>query len=204
MTKLEKMLNDYTRAQASVQGLKDDIARLEAERIRLEAEADAAAKEGDVDLYQRKRDEAKTANDTLFVRRKQLEGTTCLRSEEEAGEAWREYADAYNKTFAKAWAAYVKARENLYHDFLALVRGQEAALGVREDCARCCGLDPGEISGSGASVLDSAFPLQTIPETFPTGRMTPALNTPDTDYYIRLFGADLDLFNRVIRLHLSR
>lgn len=202
MTKLEKMLNDYTRAQASVQGLKDDITRLEAERIRLEAEADAAAKEGDVDLYQRKRDEAKTANDTLFVRRKQLEGTTCLRSEEEAGEAWREYADAYNKTFAKAWAAYVKARENLYHDFLALVRGQDAALGVREDCARCCGLNPGEISGVG-NALDSTFPLQMLPDRAPDFRH-PQLDTPDTDFFLRVFGADLDLFNRVIRLHRSR
>ena len=202
MSKIEKLLADYEKAQASVEGLKGEISSLEKDLIRLEAEADAAAKEGDVTLYQAKREEAKTASDKLFVRRKQLEGTTCLRSEEEAGEAWREYADAYNKTFAKNWAAYMKARESLYHDFLALVHGQEAALSVREKCAACCGLDPGEISGIG-NALDSTFPLQMLPDRAPAFRL-PQLRTPDPDFFLRVFGADLDLFNRVIRLHLPR
>ena len=202
MTKIEKMLAEYDKAQASVEGLKDEISRLEEARTRLEAEAEAAAKEGDVTLYQAKREEAQTASDKLFVRRKQLEGVSCLRSEEEAGEAWREYAEAYNKTFAKNWTAYVKARENLYHDFLALVHGQEAALSIREKCAGCCGMAPGEISGIG-NALDSTFPLQMLPDRAPAFHR-PQLNTPDTDFFLRVFGADLDLFNRVIRLHRSR
>lgn len=204
MTKLEKMLNEYDKAQASVDGLKGEISRLEMDQVRLDMEADTAAKEGDLTLYQAKRDEAKLAADKLFVCRKQLEGASCLRSEQEAKEAWREYADQYNKTFAKNWAAYMKAREALYNDFLALVHGQEAALAIREKCASCCGMAPDEISnGLFGSDLDRAFPLELIPDKAPVF-MRPQIQTPDTTFYLWAFGADLELFNRVIRLHLSR
>lgn len=204
MTKLEKMLNAYDKAQASVEGLKSEITRLEEDQARLDQEADTAAQAGDLSLYQAKRDEAKLATDTLFVRRKQLEKTSCVRSEQEAKEAWHEYAETYNKTFAKNWAAYMKAREALYNDFLALVHGQEAALAIREKCAACCDMAPDGISGSlFGSGLDSAFPMKLIPDNAPSFRQ-PQLNTPDTQFYLWAFGADLELFNRVIRLHRSR
>lgn len=202
MTKLEKMLKEYDNAQASVQGLKDDISRLEADQMTLEAEASDAAKSGNVPLYQAKRDEAKTTADTLFVRRKQLEGTSCIRSKQEARDAWDEYVKEYNKTFSKNWSAYEKAREALYHDFLALVHGQEAALSIREKCADCCGMDPESHSGLN-NTLDSIFPLKMIPDKA-QGFRPPQLNTPDTNFFLHAYGADLDLFNRVIRLHLSR
>ena len=200
MTKLEKMLKEYDAAQASVEGLKSEIAQLEMDQTRLEMDADAAAKEGNLPLYREKRDAAQLAADTLFVKNKQLEGCSCLRTEQEAREAWEEYAENYGRTFAKNWASYEKARTELYNDFLAMVHGQNAALSTREKCAACCGMDLGERPGQ---VLDRTFPLQLLPDT---GKPIPSLqlNTPDTNFFLQAFGADLDLFNSVIRLHLSR
>ena len=201
MTKLEAMLRDFEAAEASVAGLNNEISRLEMDVVRLDMEADTAAKEGNLSLYQEKRDAAKLAADKLFVCRKQLEGVSCIRTEQEARDAFREYAETYDRTFEKAWAAYVKKRENLYADFVALVHSQNAALKIREKCAALAGIDLGNAP---ALTLDQLFPMRMLPD-MPEGPWArPVLNTPDTNYFLQLLdNRDLELFNAVVRNHLS-
>ena len=199
MTKLERMQTEYLNAQKARTELEARIPQLEADQEHLAAEADAAAASGDLALYRKKKEAAQMAADQVFVIRKQLEAASAYQTLPEAKEAWKEYAEAYGKTFEKAWSAYMKDREALYTSFLALVTGQQAALKIRESLASCCGLDLGNLPGM---ALDRTFPLkEKIPDSFPIGRTTTQLNTPDTDFFVRQFSADLDLFNKVIRLH---
>lgn len=198
MTKLERMQAEYLNAQKARTELEARIPQLEADQEHLAAEADAAAASGDLALYREKKEAAQMAADQVFVIRKQLEAASAYRTLPDAKEAWKEYSEAYGKTFEKAWSAYAKDREALYTSFLALVIGQQAALKIREDLATCCGLDLGDYPGQ---TLDRTFPLKMIPASFPTGRTMTQLNTPDTDFFVRQFSADLDLFNKVIRLH---
>lgn len=199
MKKIDQMMKEYSQAEAGKANLQSEVAQLEIDQKCLEAEAEAAAKVGNVTLYQEKRDAARQAADMLFVRQKQLEGLNCLRTDKEAREAWKEYAEAYNKDFLKAWAAYEKARERLYADFMDILNGQNEALKIRAKCAACCGTDP-------SANLDRIFAMKLIPDKLDRRTIPgqPLLDTPDTNFFLQAGLAKADMitpFNKAIRLH---
>ena len=198
MKKIDQIMKEYNQAEAEKADLEHEIMQLQVDKQALDAEAEAAAKKGDVTLYREKKDAARQAADMLFVRQKQLEGLNCLRTEKEAKEAWKEYADDYNKGFSKAWAAYEKARDSLYSDFMEIVKAQNEALRIREKCAACCGTDP-------EANLDRSFAMKLMPDKCEPIRL-PQLQTADTNFFLtaRLAGTDkVPFFNSVIRLHKS-
>ena len=199
--KLERMMQEYDQALAGKEALAEEVAKLKDAKELQEAQAEAAALQGDIPLYRKIRDEAKETADTLFVREKQLEKLTIRKTEKEARDAWEEYAEDYNKKFVKAWASYEAARSNLYAAFMALVKDQAEAFEIREKCAAIAGIDLGLRPGN---ALDSRFPLKTIPDKKAGTWMQPQLNTPDTNFYLQLLdNVDLDYFNNVVRLHVS-
>ena len=199
MKKIDQMMKEYNQAEAGKADLEHEIKQLQLDQQALDAEAEAAAKKGDVTLYREKKDAARQAADMLFVRQKQLEGLNCLRTDKEAREAWKEYAEAYNKDFLKAWAAYEKARERLYADFMDILNGQNEALKIRAKCAACCGTDP-------SANLDRIFAMKLIPDKIDRRTIPgqPLLDTPDTNFFLQAGLAKADMitpFNKAIRLH---
>ena len=163
MTKLEKLLNELEQAKASKADLEKEVAKLKADKERLEKEADAAAQEGNIPLYREKRDAAQLATDTLFVRNKQAEKLKILATEDEAKAAWKEYAESYNKAFAKSWATYEKARRDLCAAFLEIVNAQNEALRMRVKCAECAGI-PEDGKAYSPSGYDRSLPMKLIPD----------------------------------------
>lgn len=199
MTKLEKLMKTYDDAQTVRTELEARIPQLEADQKRLQREAETAATAGNLTLYREKRDQAQMAADQVHVIRAQLDAASALQPEQEARDAWQEYTEAYGKNFTKALSEYEAEREKLYASYMALVTGQAAALKIRERLAECCGIDVGDnLQGM---TLDRYFPLKTMPVNFPTGRTMTQLNTPDSDFFIRVYGADSAELNRVVRLH---
>lgn len=205
MNKLEKMLNEYEQAKAEKAALEKDVAQLQADKERLEKEADAAAQGGELSLYREKRDAAQLATDTLFVRSKQIEKLSVLRTEVEAKAAWKEYADGYNKTFAKSWAAYEKARQDLCAAFLEIVNAQNEALRMRAKCAECAGI-PDDGKGFSPSGYDRILPMNLIPdERDNINKAYPVYaKGPDATFFLdaKLWDlAKLNLLNDVVRWH---
>lgn len=205
MTKLEKLLKDHEQAKADKAALEQEMATLKADKERLEGEAEAAAQEGNIPLYREKRDAAQLKADTIFVRNKQAEKLKVLATEAEAKAAWKDYAESYNKAFAKSWAAYEKARRDLCAAFLEIVNAQNEALRMRAKCAECAGIpdDGGFMSPSG---YDRILHMDMIPDEQKRQRLAGQIFTkgPDVDFFFDAQLCDpakLDLLNQVVRWH---
>lgn len=205
MTKLEKMLKDLEQARADKAALEQDMASLKADKERLEGEAEAAAQEGNIPLYREKRDAAQLAGDTLFVRSKQAEKLKILATEDEAKAAWKDYAESYNKGFAKSWATYEKARRDLCAAFLEIVNAQNEALRMRAKCAECAGIpdDGGLFAPSG---YDNILRMNMIPDEKKNPQRPVMVYTkgPDVAFFLDAQICDpakIDLLNQVVRWH---
>lgn len=132
MKKFDKLREKYDAAVNQKAAMQTAIQQLEIDAITLEEQADQAAKEGNVPLYQEKRDAAKDAVDTAHVRKKQLEIFSELQPIEEGRDAWREYAGEYNRNFERAQKALNKAQADLLKAWLDLVDLQNEGLQIRE------------------------------------------------------------------------
>lgn len=209
MTKLEKLFQKHERAVQEMKDLKEEVAKLEAEKDRLKNEAEKAAKEGNVALYQEKRNEAQTAEDTLFVRRKQIKQKSAPAPKEEAVEAWKEYAGEYNKAFEKAWAEYKRQRKNLFDTYMKLALQQQEALRKRKMCAEdCAGIENKAVFGQCS--YENIFPLSMIEEERSNHGspkppiILPVLTAPEGNFFYEAGLAnpdDLVLLNNVIHFH---
>lgn len=205
MTKLEKMLKDLEQARANKAEMEQDMASLKADKERLEGEAEAAAQEGNIPLYREKREEAQLAGDTLFVRSKQAEKLKILATEDEAKAAWKDYAESYNKTFAKSWAAYEKARRDLCASFLEIVNAQNEALRMRAKCAECAGI-PDNGGFMNPSGYDNILRMNVIPDerNIPQRPRIVYTKGPDVTFFLDaqiLDPAKIELLNQVVRWH---
>ena len=201
MNKIDKLLNDHQKAVSAHAGLEAEIEKLEADKQRLEVEAEAAAKSGDISLYREKHQAAGEVTEALYVRKAQLNNTNCLCTREDAGEAWQEYVNGYNREFQKAMDALERARRDLYAAFLVLLDKQHDALQIRESCAQCCGLDPD-------TNLDRIFGGMKMLQDTIDHRYFPAqrLDTPETNYFYTAGLASRDqlaVWDKIIRLHKS-
>lgn len=201
--KIDKLIKEYNAAMAGKESLANEVERLRTEKINLTAEAEAAAKAGDVETYKQKRDAASLAADNLFVKEKQIEGLSCLRTEDEAKDAWKEFAEDYNKSFGKAWKAYEAKRKDLYNEFLRLVDMQNAMLKKREACGDCCGLPRASFMDNPA---DRVFPIDLLPISAMGEKVIHAnFRQPDVAFFFSSLLAgtrEASLFNQVIRLHM--
>lgn len=199
---IEELISKHEAARAAEEALKNKIPQLQAKLDQLRTESDAAARKGDLTLYQAKKKEIEDTADAIYLIHAQMEDANHKIPEAEAREAWKDYAEKYGKTFLKAWGDYEKQREQLLESFMALVKGQSAAQKIRERLADCCEIDLGALPGE---KLDKLFPMTQIPSVREGGWRPPLLRTPDTDFFLQLRNnADLDLFNNVIRLHVSQ
>lgn len=201
MTKLEKMIKEYNAAILSKNKMTEDAERLRKDKARLMEEAETAAKAGNVAEYKEKKNAAELAEDDLFVKEKQIEGLRCFRTEDEAKDAWREFAEDYNKSFGKMLKAYEDKRKDLYAEFMKLVNIQNEMLKKREVCGDCCGLPRAYFLNNPA---DSAFPVLLLPDKVKTRTILTSLDQEDVNFF---FAAHLagerenGLWNSVIRLH---
>lgn len=205
MTKLEKLIKNFDDVQAAKSELEQDVAQLEALKAAAAEGAENAAGAGNVDQYKKNRDEVQALTDTLFVRRKQLEKLSVMASEADAKEAWKEYAEGYNKGQAKAWAAYEKARRDLFAAFIDMTNAQNEALRMRKKCAECAGIPEGGgfMQPSG---YDKILPLQMIPdeEIMPRQPIPVYTKAPDVLFFLNAKICDpdkIEMLNRVVHFH---
>ena len=205
MTKLEKLLKDHEQAKADKATLEQEMATLKADKERLEGEAEAAAQEGNIPLYREKRDAAQLKADTIFVRNKQAEKLKILATEAEAKAAWKDYAESYNKAFAKSWGAYEKARRDLCAAFLEIVNAQNEALRMRAKCAECAGI-PDDRGFLQPSAYDRILHMNMIPDEQKKLQRPVAIQTkgPDVNFFLDAQICDpakIDLLNQVVHWH---
>ena len=202
MTKLEKMLKEYRQALDEQQALEKEITQLRDDLAKLEKEAELAAQTGDISSYREKKAAVNDLSDTIFVREMQLKKMNPVKTQQEAEEAWNEYAEIYNRNFAKAWKAYDQARMDLFKEYMDLVNGQNEALQIRKKCGACIGIDD-----SKTHQLNDMFKMDMIPNGMPTDLRAPflALRTPDTDFFrllkLTMKEDTITLLNNVVRIH---
>ena len=116
----------------------NDLLRQEAA---LDAEANAAADAGDVDLYESKANAKNHVHATIFVKRRQLDRLGPTVNEADADAAWSDYVATYNKKLQAALDAFEETKEKFYQQYSDLVSLQHDALAVREHLGAAVGVD---------------------------------------------------------------
>ena len=128
IAEFEKLHNQSEADKAKLQNEIDELIRKESE---LTEAANAAAASGDVDGYMSKSKEKERVSATIFVKRTQLDRLAAF-TDADVLAAWADYADAYNKKFASALAAYREKADALRRMYVDLCNLQNAALIERE------------------------------------------------------------------------
>lgn len=134
----EKALAKVTQTRETLKREIDDLIRQEAE---LDAAANAAADADDVDGFMQKRAAKDRASATLFVKRRQLDKLGAGVTEDDARNAWVDYAGTYSKKLAAGLKAFAAEKQKLCEMYDELVTLQEEALAVRERLGNAVGAD---------------------------------------------------------------
>ena len=125
------------------------------EKQELTRKADAAAEDGNVDLYYQYTQDAGRVDAAAHVREVQLRKKDQPVTEPEVKAAWADFVAGYNKNLADGLTRLEKARDALLSEYEALVDLQGDALEIRERLA-------GYINEPTGDLCDS-FPMEYIP-----------------------------------------
>lgn len=140
--KIDALRKDYA-ASVKLRSDKEDRARQLQEELRqLNADAEAAAMDGDVEKYKEIQKEISSKGADLFVLRKTL-GKKII-TPERTRDSWTEYAADYAGRFKKAQAKLEKAKLALREAYEDCITCENDALQIREELAGMVGEDPAE------------------------------------------------------------
>ena len=123
------------------------------EKQELTRKAEAAAEDGNVDLYYQYTQDAGRVDAAAHVREVQLRKKDQPVTEPEVTAAWADFVAGYNKNLAAGLVRLEKAKDALLSEYEALVDLQGDALEIRERLA-------GYVD---QKALESSFPMEYIP-----------------------------------------
>ncbi len=202
-SKVEKIITQYEKAQEKRAKLEEEIAILKNDERALTKEAEEAAEAGNLNLFREKRDAAQLAEDTAFVKGKQLACLSNKLPETEVKSAWKDFNEARAKTAGKAWEAFEKAREDLFAKYMELVQEQNEALKIRERFATAAGVT-WEHNGY-SNTLDSSLPITLLPDRTDWSKIRRSkLDTPEANYFtsLNLISVEqMEMLNSAVRIH---
>lgn len=133
MTKIDKIREKYTKAQAGKQSLQAEVADLEKKQAKLEADADKIALAGDSNGYLNAKAELERLSAEVYVKKAQLKVADNPITEEEAAEAWKEYIKEADKELKAAWTDYKKKRAALFSQMQKCMDIQRGSFLKREE-----------------------------------------------------------------------
>lgn len=162
-----------------------EIDELKRKEEALSAEALAAARSGNTELYLEKTREKDKLTAEIFVKGSFLDSLAPAVTQESAVSAWNAYAADYNPRLKKAVEEFAKEKEKLCGMYNDLLEMQDAALQLREQLGRIIKIN---------SDVGSVFRMDYIPcragfsaKGLLTLGNVPTLRDPDAVYNIALW-----------------
>ena len=136
--KFDEMIN---KEKSEIESMRAEISRLLQREAELNAEMNAAAESGNVELFKAKKAEKDDVSASIYVKRSCLDKAKGTDHRAEAVEAWNTFAAEYNKKLKNALADIGKQKERLCSLYSDAVDLQNAALTIRERLADAVGMD---------------------------------------------------------------
>lgn len=201
--------------KANIKEARKKCAALEVKRDESSARAKAAreaaqtaAADGDVDEYVKQSEAAKKFEAAEFVAQAQINKVGDGFTPADVANAWKDYADDYNRELSKKMDAFQKTRAQLCKQYFDLVEAQDAALKERKFCGDLLGLD------EGSREVEQQLPMETIPARNGIrqdagarllNRVTNYTPTPEESYFMAVGDikdvAEAERLHRCIRMH---
>lgn len=164
MNKLEKIKKRYAEAQARKKSIEGSIAELKEQAAVLHAEAEAAANEGDVETYSKKRNAAQECEDKIYVKKAMLSHGDAPITLSEAQVAWSDYIGPANRELLKEYEVYKQLKAKVAEQLKKLAEIHEAALINREEClSMISDLEPEENKWSHEVYAQSLLRMEYLP-----------------------------------------
>lgn len=140
-TTIEKLREQYANAAAEATKKAQKVQGQEANLQALKQEQEAAAAAGDFDKYEDLAARISKAERFLYVMNHEKPKAEAV-TEEQAREAWEDYAKAWAREMAKRWGLYKAALRELRKQYEGLVKYQNEALKTRKEVAGMVAADP--------------------------------------------------------------
>ena len=136
-----------------------EIDALNARSAALEDQAEEKARAGDVDGYMKDRTEADLCRTELYVKRQQLENLQTM-PEEQAIEAWADFARPVSNELKRRLEAYKEARKKLYAQYVDMMELMASGCRTRSLYIGAVGGKPGDIEYLGK--YGPMFPIELV------------------------------------------
>lgn len=140
-TTIERLREQYANAAAEATKKAQKVQEQEANLQALKQEQEAAAAAGDFDKYEDLAARISKAERFLYVMNHEKPKAEAV-TEEQAREAWEDYAKAWAREMAKRWALYRSAIRELCKQYEGLICYQNEALKTRKEVAGMVAADP--------------------------------------------------------------
>ena len=138
--KIDALRKDYAASMKLRQDKEERAKQLQDELRQLNADAEAAAVDGDVEKYKAIQKEISSKGADLFVLRKTM--AKKIITPEQIRDSWTEYAADYARKFEKAQAKLDGAKLALRDAYEEAIVCENKALQIREELAAMAGEDP--------------------------------------------------------------
>lgn len=140
-TTIEQLRKQYENAATEAAKKAQKVQEQESTLRDLKQEQEAAAAAGDFDKYEDLAAKIAKAERVLYVMNHEKPKSEAV-TEEQAREAWADYASGWAREMAKRWGLYKTALRELCRQYEGLVRYQNEALQIRKEVAGMVTADP--------------------------------------------------------------
>lgn len=139
-SKVQQILDEYQARKEAAEAISQRILDNEKKIQKLKLDQEEAANRSDREGFRSLKHQIEDLEDDQYILKKQ-QGRPLI-SLEQAKDAWKEYESGYEKQLDSLMDAFQKQKKIMYDKLLPIIALQNEALGIREQLAEICGINP--------------------------------------------------------------